>query len=65
LLELRPAGLSPRLYAFGLDWAIRLAIMYAAATAAAFTGDIGVAFLFILFFALEWFYPVGSLRLHR
>ena len=59
MLELRPAGLSPRLYAFGLDWAIRLAIMYAAATAAAFTGGIGVAFLFILFFALEWFYPVG------
>ena len=31
LLELRPAGLSARFYAFGLDWVIRLAIMYAAA----------------------------------
>ena len=30
LLELRPAGLSARFYAFGLDWVIRLAIMYAA-----------------------------------
>ena len=37
---------------------IRLAIMYAAAMAAAFMGGIGVAFWLILFFALEWFYPV-------
>jgi uncharacterized RDD family membrane protein YckC len=59
LLELRPAGLSARFYAFGLDWGIRLVIMYAAAMAAEFMGGIGVAFLFILFFALEWFYPVG------
>ncbi len=59
LLELRPAGLSARFYAFTLDWVIRLAIMYAAAMAVAFTGGIGVAFWFILFFALEWFYPVA------
>jgi len=59
LLELRPAGLSARFYAFTLDWLIRLAIMYAAAMAVAFTGGIGVAFWFILFFALEWFYPVA------
>jgi uncharacterized RDD family membrane protein YckC len=30
LLELRPAGLSARFYAFALDWIIRLAIIYAA-----------------------------------
>jgi len=59
LLELRPAGLSARLYAFGLDWAIRLAIAYAAALVATLVGGIGVAFFFILFFALEWFYPIG------
>ena len=59
LLELRPAGLSARFYAFGLDWAIRLSIMYAAGIAAAYMGGIGIAFFFILFFALEWFYPVG------
>jgi len=59
LLELRPAGLSARFYAFTLDWLIRLAIMYATAMAVAFTGGIGVAFWFILFFALEWFYPVA------
>ena len=59
LLQLRPAGLSARFYALGLDWAIRLMIMYVAAMAAAFMAGIGVAFLFILFFALEWFYPVA------
>jgi len=58
LLEVRPAGLTARFYAFLLDWAIRLAILYAAAIPVALMGGIGVAFLFILFFALEWFYPV-------
>jgi uncharacterized RDD family membrane protein YckC len=59
VLELRPAGLTARFYAFGLDWGIRLVVLYAAAMAAAVMGGIGVAFFFILFFALEWFYPVG------
>jgi uncharacterized RDD family membrane protein YckC len=59
LLELRPAGLTARFYAFGLDWGIRLVVLYAAAMAAAVMGGIGAAFFFILFFALEWFYPVG------
>jgi len=58
LLELRPAGLTARAYAFALDWLIRIAIMYASLMAAAFIGGIGIAFVFILFFALEWFYPV-------
>jgi len=59
LLELHPAGLSARFYAFVLDWGIRLVIMYAAAMVAAIIGGLGVAFFFILFFTLEWFYPVG------
>jgi uncharacterized RDD family membrane protein YckC len=59
LLELRPAGLSARFYAFVLDWAIRLAILYATALTVALMGGIGIAFWFILFFALEWFYPVA------
>lgn len=58
LLELRPAGLNARFYAFALDWIIRLAIIYAAAMAAALMKGIGLAFWLILFFALEWFYPV-------
>ena len=59
LLELRPAGLTARFYAFLLDWAIRLGILYAATIVVVFMGGIGVAFWFILFFALEWFYPVA------
>ena len=59
LLELRPAGLSPRFYAFMLDWIIRLAILYAAGMLAAVMGGIGIAFWLILLFALEWLYPVS------
>jgi uncharacterized RDD family membrane protein YckC len=59
VLELRPAGLNARFYAFILDWVIRLAIMWAGTMVAAYMGGMGVAFLLILFFALEWFYPVA------
>jgi uncharacterized RDD family membrane protein YckC len=58
LLELRPAGLSARFYAFALDWLIRLMIFYAVASVAAILGGIGVAVWIVLFFLLEWFYPV-------
>jgi len=58
LLELRPAGLHARFYAFLIDWIIRLAIIWAAAFAAAFMEGVGVAFWLILLFVLEWFYPV-------
>ena len=58
MLELRPAGLAIRYYAFALDWLIRLMVFYAAASVSAFLGGIGVAFWIVLFFLLEWFYPV-------
>jgi uncharacterized RDD family membrane protein YckC len=58
LLELRPAGLIARFYAFLLDWTIRIGVMYAAAIMSAFMGGIGMAFWLILLFALDWFYPV-------
>jgi uncharacterized RDD family membrane protein YckC len=58
LLELRPAGLTARFLAFVLDWLIRLVIAYAAAIAAAFMGAFGTAFWLLLYFLLEWFYPV-------
>jgi uncharacterized RDD family membrane protein YckC len=54
LLELRPAGLSARFYAFCLDWLIRLMLIYAGAMVAAFLGGLGLAFWIVL----EWFYPV-------
>jgi len=58
LLELRPAGLSARFYAFVIDWLVRLAVLYVVGTVAGFLGGIGFAFWMILLFALEWFYPV-------
>jgi uncharacterized RDD family membrane protein YckC len=59
VLELRPAGLSARVYAFLLDGVVRTSILYAAAMGLGFLGGIGVAILLILAFALEWFYPVA------
>jgi uncharacterized RDD family membrane protein YckC len=59
LLELRPAGLSARFYAFAFDWLIRLSVLYAASMVSAMMGGIGIAFWFILLFALEWFYPIA------
>jgi uncharacterized RDD family membrane protein YckC len=58
LLELRPAGLTARAYAFTLDGLIRLAVLYTSMVISAFAGGLGAAFLLILFFGLEWFYPV-------
>ena len=58
VLELHPAGLAPRFYAFLLDWLIRLVIIYAAAMIAGFMGGVGMAFWLILLFALEWLYPI-------
>jgi uncharacterized RDD family membrane protein YckC len=59
LLELRPAGVAARFYAFLVDWMIRLSILYSAATVVGAIGGIGVAFWIILLFSLEWFYPVA------
>lgn len=58
LLELRPAGVNPRLYAFLLDWAVRLAVLYGVAIVTELLGGLGTAVWLILFFLLEWGYPV-------
>ena len=58
MLELRPAGLSVRFYAFLLDWLVRLMIAYVAAIPATFMGGLGVGFWLLFYFLLEWFYPV-------
>jgi len=59
ILELHPAGLPARFYAFVLDWLIRLVILYGCAIVARFLGGIGVAFWIVLLFLLEWFYPIA------
>jgi uncharacterized RDD family membrane protein YckC len=61
VLELRPAGLSARFYAFLLDWLIRLLIIYAAAILLLIVramGGLGTGFWLVFVFLLEWFYPV-------
>jgi uncharacterized RDD family membrane protein YckC len=58
MLELRPAGLSARFYAFAIDWLIRLMIAYVALMATFFMGGFGRGFWLLLYFSLEWFYPV-------
>ena len=58
MLELRPAGLTARCYAFLIDTLIKVAIFYLFEMAAMFAGGIGLALTLILVFGLEWFYPV-------
>lgn len=58
LLELRPAGLSVRFYAFVLDWLIRLAILWAAALTTAVMGGLGFGLFLVMLFLLEWGYPI-------
>jgi uncharacterized RDD family membrane protein YckC len=58
MLELRPAGLTARCYAFLIDTLIKVAIFYLFEMGAMFAGGIGLALTLILVFGLEWFYPV-------
>ena len=61
LLELHPAGLHARCYAWLTDLLIRLLFMYlvlvATITLRLFSG-LGASFWLILLFAVEWLYPV-------
>jgi len=57
-LELRPAGLVARGYAFAIDSAIRFAIIIAAVSVLAALSRFGAGIFLILAFLLEWFYPV-------
>jgi len=57
-IELRPAGLTSRFYAFLVDWMIRIGILYAVGLAAIAMSGVGMALMMILFFGLEWLYPV-------
>jgi uncharacterized RDD family membrane protein YckC len=59
LLELRPAGLSARFYAFAIDWVIRILALYVVAMVTRPIGGVGAAVYLILLFLLEWFYPVA------
>ncbi|HEU0201260.1 MAG TPA: RDD family protein, partial [Burkholderiaceae bacterium] len=57
-LEMRPAGVTARLYAFLIDLAIRGAIVIAASMVLTWAGGMGFGVFFIVLFVVEWFYPV-------
>jgi uncharacterized RDD family membrane protein YckC len=58
-LQLRPAGLCARFYAFAIDWLIRIVVLYVVAIVTRPFRGIGLAAWLILLFFLEWFYPVA------
>ncbi|HEY4375036.1 MAG TPA: RDD family protein [Burkholderiales bacterium] len=57
-LSLRLAGPVPRAYAFVVDLAIRFGILLALVQVLAFAGRTGFGLIAIVYFLLEWFYPV-------
>lgn len=57
-LTLRPAGLVPRGLAYGIDLLIRLGVFVIASLLLSPFKGLGQALLLLLFFGLEWFYPV-------
>ncbi|GAD64162.1 RDD family protein [Aquipseudomonas alcaligenes] len=57
-LILRPAGLLPRALAFGIDLLIRGAILLGAFFILAILGQFGMGLGTILYFLINWWYPV-------
>src|SRR5215471_8554875 len=59
VIELHPAGLCARLYAYVLDSFIRFITLMVLVQFASAMRGMGVGFFFIAWFVLEWFYPVA------
>jgi uncharacterized RDD family membrane protein YckC len=57
-LALAPAGVVARGYAFAIDFGIRLMLFSVAFAVLGILGKFGEGIGFVLFFALEWLYPV-------
>lgn len=57
-LTLRPAGPLVRILAYIIDMLIRWALMLGVAIFFSLAGKLGTGFMFIIYFLLEWFYPV-------
>lgn len=57
-LPLEPAGVPVRVLAYLIDWLVRLAIGVAFSTVFGLMGVFGGGIFLIVFFLLEWFYPV-------
>lgn len=58
LIELRPAGLTARCYAFSIDLLIRSMVLSVVAAVVEPMKGIGMAVLLIITFGFEWLYPV-------
>jgi len=58
VLELRPAGLSARFYAFLLDLTLRGVALNFMAIPLGLMGGMGLGILLIVAFLIEWLYPV-------
>lgn len=58
-LALRPAGIVARSQAWLIDFGIRFAVFFVALTIGGMTGGLGMAFLLISYFLLEWVYPIA------
>lgn len=59
LIELRPAGLTARFYAFALDLLIRGMVLSVVAAVTGPMEGLGLAVLLISMFLFEWLYPVA------
>jgi uncharacterized RDD family membrane protein YckC len=57
-IELHPAGLSPRAFAYLIDLMIRFAVLIAIVMFASMMNRLGVGLMLIAWFLMEWFYPV-------
>ena len=55
---LRPAGAVPRSLAYALDWFIRITVFAVAATILGVVKGVGVGLLLLVYFGLEWLYPI-------
>lgn len=59
MIELRPAGIAVRFYAYTLDFFIRFMIVsIASAVLIPTMKGVGFGIVLVLFFGMEWFYPV-------
>ena len=57
-IDLVPAGIAVRTYAFIIDFSIRLVILFTFGIITNAIGAFGMGLLFIAIFVVEWFYPV-------
>ncbi len=57
-LSAEVVGLTPRALAYLIDFLIRIGLYFALAIALSFFGVVGYGLLLIIWFALEWWYPV-------